>query len=64
MTYSRDINIGKPRMIQAVDEQDFEPVVTVLKEAVTKIEEATEELKKVKTGVGLSTGTDLDEEKV
>ena len=63
--YGRDLNIGRPtakQLAEPVDVQSFDPVVAKLEAAIQGISETTEELKKIKTGTGLTIGVDLDEE--
>ena len=62
--YSRNIDIGKPGVAIPVDVESFVPVVSAIETATAKIEESTEELKKIALGTGLVTGVDLDEEKI
>ena len=61
--YGRDIDIGKPPTEKYnVDVDKIESIVTSTAAAAASIEEAIAELRKIKTGTGLSISVDLDEE--
>ena len=63
--YGINRDIGRPTaksLAENVDVLSFEAVVVKLETAIQKISEAAEELKKIKTGTGLTIGVDLDEE--
>lgn len=60
-----DTNIGIPtaqNLSRSVDVQNFAEVIAELKAATAELQEVVVELKKIKTGTGLTIGVDLDEE--
>ena len=63
--YGIDLNIGRPtvkNLTKYTEVQNFDAVLVKLEAAIQGISEATEELKKIKMGTGLTLGLDLDEE--
>ena len=63
--YGINRDIGRPtaqNLAESVDVLSFEAITAKLETAIQGISEAAEELKKIKTGTGLTLGLDLDEE--
>ena len=63
--YGRDLDIGRPTaksLAEYTEVLNFDAILAKLETAIQGISEATEELKKIKMGTGLTLGLDLDEE--
>jgi len=60
-----DLNIGIPvpeNFRREVDVSNLQKVVTEVQAATAEMQEAVEELKRIRLGTGLVTGVDLSEE--
>ena len=61
--FARDINIGYPEPDTVnVNVKVDEAIGVALKEVTDRLDDTTEELRKIKTGTGLNISIDLDEE--
>jgi len=61
---ARDMNIGIPvrkNFEKPVEVQNLDGVIAGIKEATNRVEEATEELKKISTGTNLILGQEIEE---
>jgi len=60
--YGRDLDIGRPRAETSnVDVQNFSTVISAIDTTNGELEEATEELKKIRIGTGLILGQEIEE---
>jgi len=60
----RDLNIGIPteeNFIKSINVKNFEGVIASVESSLPAIEEAVEELKKIRTGTGLILGQEIEE---
>lgn len=61
----RDMNIGIPtikNLTRPIEVQNLEGVIAATKAVEDEVAEIAPELRKIKTGTGLTVGVDLDEE--
>ena len=67
MTYQRDPltnpNVGVRSFKEDVDVQNFASVIAAIETATHTLQEAVEELKKIRTGTGLILGQEIEEAK-
>jgi len=67
MTYQRDPltnpNVGVRSFKEDVDVQNFASVIAAIETATHNLQEAVEELKKIRTGTGLILGQEIEEAK-
>lgn len=60
MTYHRDTDFGKPpAAVYTV--KDMDTLIARVKDSITQLEEAIEELKKIAVGTGLIMDEDIEE---
>ena len=67
MTYQRDPltnpNVGVRSFKEDVDVQNFASVIAAIETTTHNLQEAVEELKKIRTGTGLILGQEIEEAK-
>ncbi len=61
INYGQDLDLGVPNMMETVNVKSFKEVTDKINESISEVQVGNEELKKIKFGVGLPTGTNLDD---